>query len=292
MSINAITYKTLQSELETWLDDLFTNGKLGNSKEPAVLNYIFSHIEDLEKEWKLILDPLNLKIQMKAFLIHNQPKIEYYLKDPKTGLLNSEPEPSIEFGDLLFIYTYRGKGKKKFKRNSIAYQAKLFKGQVTSSQLEQYAHWHVFDFTLKDYIGTKYDLKVKGPHDGARYLFIDNTYLNHGGRAHLVTDALKTATPDMTLMQKNSHLLSNCNMIDEIMGLFIDAKGLPHNKNAVWAEFILKVEQYCDKTPLTKRNTVTAKQMNFSKKTSNPLPLERLDYKPMIMVTIDLMDDN
>lgn len=305
--MNPIIYQKVEKKLETelfnWLEKRMDNvvrntgsqyhtlPKLGETK---LLELIFDDIKTLQISWSNILSPYNLDLEMEAFFVHSQPQIEYFNK-------NTKQYKVIEFGDLLFVYTYDQKNKMNFLKNSVLYQAKLLIKDVTSKQLDQYIDWFEFDFKSKSYRGTKYDLKkaypmLPIPHTGARYLFLDETYPK---LSHNFLDSVKTATPDNNLKSKSKSkrfAAFDGDLIEEIMGLFLGEKGISHITYPIWDDCISKVQDYCYNTINNPRKKITARGMTYTlndyirdEKSWNS---ERIDSNIFIIVNIDITDNN
>lgn len=247
---------SLQRRLLQWLDlrTRLIKANHPNFNEPQVLEYIFKDISTLRHMWSKILARYNLNLKMEALFTHSQPQISYF--DPDNNLKKLS---TIEFGDLLFVYSY--KSKTFSKKTSLLYQAKLFRGKVESKQLKQYIKWNPFEFEIDKYRFPRYNLHSKSQkipyfaHSGARYLFINspNFHLRRKTRRrHLarIRGAFPTATPHNAL---KNHRSSNGDMINEIMGLFISETGLSHDKSSMWDDCINVVEDYCRSKIYAKR---------------------------------------
>lgn len=170
----------VRSELINTAFCYFENKLNGISGEINMLDAMHRDINDLGNDWNKILasTPSAFKFSINSYFIHQTPKVSY----------NGINKTSIEFGDVLYLYTETDNKNHK-RENALLMQAKVYENKkVDAHQLTLYTDWPTFWFHTQNIHTSSFNVvSTPQPHLGGRYLLLDDSTKNE--------DFASTVTP-------------------------------------------------------------------------------------------------
>lgn len=144
----------------------------GGKGEVSMLKNIHKDIANLGKELDMILqnNSIGFNISICSNFIHQTPRVAY---------TNLKTKKYIEFGDILYLYSEIDSGNIK-RETALLMQAKVFEDKkVDSNQLALYETWPEFWYYPSQKYPDTFNLKLfSHPHDGGRYLLLDDSLNN------------------------------------------------------------------------------------------------------------------
>jgi hypothetical protein len=144
----------------------------GGVGEVSMLKSIHENIKDLGKEMNTIIqnNSLGFNLTISSNFVHQTPRVSY---------MNLTSKNYIEFGDILYIYSEKDNANRK-RETALLMQAKVFEDKkVDSDQLTLYETWPDFWYhPLQKYPKVFHLNLLSSPHDGGRYLLLDDSLNN------------------------------------------------------------------------------------------------------------------
>ncbi|MYL71738.1 hypothetical protein GLW00_12800 [Halobacillus litoralis] len=194
--------------------DAEIHSKYKRPQEPDYIATLVGGIASIAREWNKALSRFGITTSFAAVYCHQRPIVQ--IKNPPIDISNKNPE----IGDLLIVHIHHPR-KGRTKRRSLLLQAKVDRRKngavrvprTDNHQLYLYEKWPSFKFSKPRLTSNSFQINTTSPHEGARYLLIENT-----AYPRYTPLMYSTSTPDVFL-NKEYHLL------DEIMGLLTLKRG-------------------------------------------------------------------